>query len=117
VRRVLVVMPDPDGEEISVKCFAGQVVAPTSLIALPAASVQAQNCGVSPMHYNNPFNQSGLYNNAPGMYYNNPFNQFNMYNNAAGMFYNNPYNQFGMYNNALGMYYNSPYNQSGINNT
>ena len=68
------------------KCFVGQTVALISLIVQPAATAQAQDHGVSPMRYNNPFNQSGMYNNAPGMFYSNPFNQFNMYNNAAGMF-------------------------------
>ena len=74
MRRVLVVMPDPDDEVISMKCFVGQTVALISLIVPSAATAQAQNRGVSPMHYINPFNQSGMYNNAPGMYYNNPFN-------------------------------------------
>ena len=35
------------------------------------------------MFYNNPFNQLGMYNNAPGMYYNNPFNQFGMYSECS----------------------------------
>ena len=36
------------------KGFVGQVVALISLIALPAATAQAQNRGASPMQYNNP---------------------------------------------------------------
>ncbi|MGO9596650.1 MAG: hypothetical protein ACLP7Q_01365 [Isosphaeraceae bacterium] len=98
------------------KGFVGQVVALISLIALPAATAQAQNRGVSPMHYNNPFNQFNMYNNGPGMYYNNPFNQSGMYNKSASMKYNNPYNQSGMYNKTPTMKYNSGYDQTGMYN-
>src|SRR5271166_6688 len=68
------------------------------------------------MYYNNPYNQAGMYNNAPGMYYNNPVNQYGMYNNSAALHYNNPVNQYGMYNSSATLQYNNPINQAGMYN-
>ena len=99
------------------RAFFHSGIAALSLAVLAPSLVFAQNRATpSPLHFNNPLNQAGMYNNSPALHFNNPMNQAGMYNNSPALYYNNPLNQANMYNNSAALYYNNPLNQANMYN-